>query len=192
MTTTAASYSATLCLGPSGRAVAQEMDPALLAALQHHLNLERAASSTYFAMAIWFGERELRGFSSFFKEEGQSEQEHAGRFADYLIARGQTVELHDLSAPRQDYESAEEIMAASFQLEVDVTSSLQQIYAIAERSADLRTTTFLDPVVEAQVASEHEFAHLFGRVRFAQGQPAAILIIDNELSDGKHSPASLS
>ena len=59
-------------------------------------------------------------------------------------------------------------MAASFQLETDVTSSLQQIYAQAERVADVRTTTVLDGMIDGQLASEHEFAHLLGRVRFAQ------------------------
>jgi len=177
--------------GPAGRAMAQPMEPALVEALQQHITLERAASTAYFAMAIWFSERELRGFRHFFRQEAGSEQEHAARFADYLIARGQTVVLQDLAAPRQSWSSAEEIMAASFQMEADVTSSLQQLYALAERAADVRTTTFLDPTVDAQVAAEDQFAHLLGRVRFAQGQPAAILLIDGELSDGKHERGSL-
>lgn len=177
--------------GPAGRAVAQPMDLALLEALQHHLTMERQVSAAYFAMAIWFAERELRGFSHFFKQEAKSEQEHAATFADYLIARGQTVVLQDLSAPRQAWSSAEEIMAASFQMEADVSTSLQQLYAMAERSSDLRTTVFLDPIVHAQVDAENEFAHLLGRVRFAHSQAAAMLIIDGELSDEKHSPAKL-
>ena len=82
-------------------------------------------------------------------------------------------------------------MAASFQMEADVTTSLQQLYAMAERSSDLRTTVFLDPIVHAQVDAENEFAHLLGRVRFAHSQAAAMLIIDGELSDEKHSPAKL-
>jgi len=183
--------SADVTTGPAGRAVAQPMDLALLEALQHHLTMERQVSAAYFAMAIWFAERELRGFSHFFKQEAKSEQEHAATFADYLIARGQTVVLQDLSAPRQAWASAEEIMAASFQREADVTTSLQQLYAMAERSSDLRTTVFLDPIVHAQVDAENEFAHLLGRVRFAHSQAAAMLIIDGELSDEKHSPAKL-
>jgi ferritin len=183
--------SADVTTGPAGRAVAQPMDLALLEALQHHLTMERQVSAAYFAMAIWFAERELRGFSHFFKQEAKSEQEHAATFADYLIARGQTVVLQDLSAPRQAWSSAEEIMAASFQMEADVTTSLQQLYAMAERSSDLRTTVFLDPIVHAQVDAENEFAHLLGRVRFAHSQAAAMLIIDGELSNEKHSPAKL-
>ncbi|MEX1316870.1 MAG: ferritin, partial [Synechococcaceae cyanobacterium] len=141
--------------------------------------------------AIWFAERELRGFAHFFKHESRDEQEHAGTFADYLIARGQTVVLQDVPAPTQDWQSPEEILAASFQMEADVTSSLQQMYAMAERAGDTRTTVFLDPLVDNQVNSENSFAHVLGRVRFAQNQPAALLIIDGELSDGKHDPAKL-
>jgi ferritin len=171
--------------------MAQPMDGALLDGLQDHLNMERAASAAYFAMAIWSAERELKGFAHFLKSESRAEQEHAGRFADYLIARGQTVDLQDIAAPKQDWVSVEEIMAASFQMETDVTSSLQQLYTQSERVSDVRTTTFLDEVLVGQVASEHEFAHLLGRVRFAQGQPAAVLLIDQELSNGNHEPTSL-
>ena len=182
----------TINTGPAGRAVAQPMDAELLAALQQHLTMERQASAAYFAMAIWFAERELRGFGHFFKHEAHDEQEHAGTVADYLIARGQTVELQDIPAPRQSWASVEEIMAASFAMEADVTASLQQMYAMAERAGDTRTTVFLDPLVDSQVASESTFAHLLGRVRFAQNQPAALLIIDGELSDGKHETTKLS
>ena len=182
---------APVATGPAGRAMAQPMEASLVEALQEHLTMERKASAAYFAMAIWFAERELRGFSHFFKHEGHSEQEHAARFADYLIARGQTVVLQDIPAPRQSWSSPEEILAASFQMEADVTASLQQLYAMAERASDLRTTVFLDPIIDSQVDSENEFAHLLGRVRFAQNQPAAMLIIDGELSDGKHEPAKL-
>lgn len=178
--------------GPTGRAIAQPMEASLLEALQHHLTMERQASATYFGMAIWFAERELRGFAHFFKGESADEQQHAARFADYLIARGQTVILDALVAPYQQWSSPEEILTASFQMEAEVTASLQQMYGMAERCADVRTTTFLDPIVDAQVSSENRFAYLMGRVRFAQHQPAALLLIDGELSENKTDPASLS
>lgn len=192
MTATAAGTPIQVAHGPAGRAMAQPMDLALLEGLQQHLNLERQASAAYFAMAIWFAERELRGFSAYLKQEAASEQEHAGKVADYLIARAQTPTLQDLPAPRQQWSDAEQIFSAVFQMEADVTASLQQLYAMAERAADLRTTVFLDPIIDGQTQSEHEAAHLLGRIRFANHQPAALLIIDGELSDGQHTPASLS
>ena len=177
-----------VAVGPAGRALAQPMDPALLDALQQHLTMERRASAFYFANALWFGERELKGFSKFFHGESQSESTHASSFADYLVARGQTVQLEDIGAPRQSWASFEEVMAASFLLEADVNASLQQLYSLAERSSDTRTTVFLDPIMEGQIESEHEFAHLLGRVRFAGEQAAALLIIDSELASGNNNP----
>ena len=191
MTSSTAKDFISLSTGPAGRAMAHPMDRDLVEAFQQHLTLERKASAAYFAIAIWFAERELRGFSQFFKLEAQNEQLHASTFADYLIARGQTVALDDVLAPRQDWISEEEIMAASFTMEAEVTASLHQLYAMAERATDTRTNVFLDPIIDNQVEAENQFAYLLGRVKYAQSQPSAMLIIDSELNDGNDKPAKL-
>jgi len=177
--------------GPSGRAIAEAIEADLLNAIQDHLNMERQAHASYFAAAIWFAERELRGFSKFFNDESSSEHEHAAHFAEYIIARGQSVMLSAVEAPLQSWTSPADVMGSAFQMEVDVTTSLQQLYAMAERVSDTRTTVFLDPMVEMQTQSEHEFSHLLGRVKLADNQAAALLIIDNELYQGNNKPASL-
>ena len=193
MTFSAASQATnqSVAVGPMGRAMAEAMDPDLLDGLQQHLNMERQAHSAYFAASIWFAERELRGFSRFFQSESANEHSHAGRVGDYLIARGQTIILQALEAPNQTWEAPVDLMATSFLLECDLTTSLQQLYAMAERASDIRTTVFLDPIIEQQLQSEHEFAHLLGRVRFAGHEAAALLIIDNELSQDQHQQPSL-
>ena len=191
LSTSTSRASASIECGPSGRAVAEVIAPDLLNAIQDHLNMERQAHAAYFAAAIWFAERELRGFSRFFRDESSSEHEHAAKFAEYIIARGQSVSLKAVEAPLQIWESPADVMASAFQMEVDVTSSLQQLYSMAERVTDTRTTVFLDPMVEMQTQSEHEFAHLLGRVKFADNQAAALLLIDSELDQGNNKPASL-
>ena len=191
LSTSTSRTSASIEHGPSGRAVAEVIAPDLLNAIQDHLNMERQAHAAYFAAAIWFAERELRGFSRFFRDESSSEHEHAAKFAEYIIARGQSVSLKAVEAPLQIWESPADVMASAFQMEVDVTASLQQLYSMAERVTDTRTTVFLDPMVEMQTQSEHEFAHLLGRVKFGDNQAAALLLIDNELDQGNNKPASL-
>ena len=191
LSTSTSTTSSAIQRGPSGRAIAEAIDTDLLNAIQDHLNMERQAHASYFAAAIWFAERELRGFSRFFRDESASEHEHAAKFAEYIIARGQSVDLKLVEAPLQTWDSPADVMASSFQMEVDVTASLQQLYSMAERVSDTRTTVFLDPMVEMQTQSEHEFAHLLGRVQFADNQAAALLLIDNELDQGNNKPASL-
>jgi len=177
----ATSSSISLNLGPSGRAVAQPIDLDLLEALYQHTSLERVSSAQYLSMSLWCLERELRGFSSFFKKESLLEQEHGFNFAKYIIARGQSVVLDEVTKPIQEWKTIEELVTLSFQMEADVTTSVQQLYSMAERSNDTRTNVFLDPVIDEQIKSEDEMAYLLGKVKFAKNDPSALLIIDNEL-----------
>ena len=169
--------------GPSGRAVAQPMDNSLLDNIFEHLTMERYANVQYFSMYLWFQERDLNGFASHFLSESHGEMEHAQKFADYLIARGQSVKLNELPAPVQTWDSIEDLISYSFNMEADLTSSLQQLYSISERTSDIRSSVFLDPIVEAQINSEDTFAYLSGKVKFSENQPSAILIIDKELNE---------
>ncbi len=177
--------------GPAGRAMAQPMDAGLLEGLQEHLGLERKASAAYWAMALWFAERELRGFAAYLLQESRGEQHHAALVADYLIARGQTVELGDLPAPGQQWSDAEALLADAFRLEADVTTSLQLLYSMAERAGDVRSTVFLDPLIQGQIAAENEAAHLLGRVRFGRLEAASMLLIDGELASAQQPAAAL-
>ena len=167
--------------GPSGRAVAQQMDSGLLDYFFEHLTMERYANIQYFSIYLWFQERDLDGFASYFLKESKGEMDHAQKFADYLIARGQNVKLKELSAPVQTWDSIYDLVSYSFNMEADLTSSLQQLYSISERISDTRTNVFLDPIVEAQTKSEDEFAHILAKVKFANNQPSAILLIDSDL-----------
>ena len=171
-----------LKFGLSGRAIAQDIDKDLLDNLYHHLTMERTASVQYYAISLWFQERDLYGFSSFFLNESKDEMDHAYSFSNYLIARGQRIDLHELVKPVQDWQNIKNVISYAFNMEADLSSSLQQLYSMAERSFDSRTSVFLDPIMETQIKSEDEFAHILGKVRFSDDQPSAILIIDAELS----------
>ena len=180
-----------IATGPAGRAMAEPMSAELIDLVQAHLNMERQSAAAYFAAAVWFAERELAGFARHLRHEAGQEQEHAAKFADYLISRGQTVELDTIEPPRQHWADAEEVIASVFRMEADVTASVLQLYATAERDSDVRSTVFFDGVIDEQRLSEHEAAYLLGRVKFAANQPAALMIIDGELREEEAKPASL-
>jgi hypothetical protein len=45
--------------------------------------------------------------------------------------------------------------------------------------------------VQSQIDAENQAAHLLGRIRFAQGDRAALLVIDGELSADNNQPSSV-
>ena len=191
MTTSTPQASINVPTGPAGRAMAEPMSAELLDLMEAHLNLERQSAADYFAAAIWFAERELVGFAEHLRDEAKQEQEHAAKFADYLITRGQRPVLDTVEPPRQDWADVEQVIANVFRMEADVTASVLQLYSIADKDMDRRTSVFLDPIVDGQRLSEHEAAYLLGRVKFAAGSPAAVMIIDAELREGEAEPAKL-
>ena len=191
MTTSTSQATITVPTGPAGRAMAEPMSAELLDLMEAHLNLERQSAADYFAAAIWFAERELVGFAEHLRDEAKQEQEHAAKFADYLITRGQRPVLDTIEPPRQEWPDVEQVIANVFRMEADVTASVLQLYSIAEKDMDRRTSVFLDPIVDGQRLSEHEAAYLLGRVKFAAGNPAAVMIIDAELREGEAEPAKL-
>ena len=177
--------------GPAGRAMAEPMSAEMLDLMEAHLNLERQSAADYFAAAIWFAERELTGFAEHLRDEAKQEEQHAAKFADYLISRGQRPVLDTIEPPRQQWTGVEQVIANVFRMEADVTASVLQLYNTAEKDIDRRTTVFLDPIVDGQRLSEHEAAYLLGRVKFAADNPAAVMIIDAELKEGEAEPAKL-
>ena len=191
MTNSATQATITIPVGPAGRAMAEPMSSELLDLMEAHLNLERQSAADYFAAAIWFAERELTGFAEHLRDEAKQEQEHAAKFADYLISRGQRPVLDTVEPPRQQWPDVEQVIANVFRMEADVTASVLQLYGTAEQDIDRRTTVFLDAIVDAQRLSEHEAAYLLGRVKFAANNPAAVMIIDAELREGEAEPAKL-
>ena len=191
MTTSTTQATITVPTGPAGRAMAEPMSTEMLDLMEAHLNLERQSAADYFAAAVWFAERELTGFAEHLRDEAKQEQEHAAKFADYLISRGQRPVLDTIEPPRQQWTGVEQVIANVFRMEADVTASVLQLYNTAEKDIDRRTTVFLDPIVDGQRISEHEAAYLLGRVRFAAGNPAAVMIIDAELREDEAEPAKL-
>ena len=191
MTNASTQATITIPTGPAGRAMAEPMSTELLDLMEAHLNLERQSAADYFAAAVWFAERELTGFAEHLRDEAKQEQEHAAKFADYLISRGQRPVLDTVEPPRQQWPDVEQVIANVFRMEADVTASVLQLYGTAEGDDDKRTTVFLDAIVDAQRLSEHEAAYLLGRVKFAAGNPAAVMIIDAELREDEAEPAKL-
>ena len=191
MTNSATQATITIPVGPAGRAMAEPMSGEMLDLMQAHLNLERQSAAAYFAAAVWFAERELVGFAEHMRDEAKQEEQHAAKFADYLISRGQRAVLDTVEPPRQQWPDIEQVIANVFRMEADVTASVLQLYGNAENDQDVRTTVFLDPIVDGQRLSEHEAAYLLGRVKFAANNPAALMIIDAELREGEAEPAKL-
>src|SRR5919109_5119649 len=112
------------------------MNRDLLNGLNEHLKLEFRASHEYLAMSIWLAEHDLPGFAKWMRRQSSDELLHAQRIIDHLVERDQKVSLPGIAAPPDGWASALELCEHVLKNEQEVTSSINNLYAIAEKATD--------------------------------------------------------
>jgi ferritin len=160
------------------------MNSDLLNGLNEHLKLEFRASHEYLAMAIWLAEHDLPGFSKWMRKQSSDELLHAQRIIDHLVERDQKVHLPGVDAPPMDWKSAEALCSHVLKNEQDVTTSINDLYAMAEKAKDRPATVMLQWFVTEQMEEEAAARALLGRIRLAGNSGVGLLMIDQELSSG--------
>jgi ferritin len=161
------------------------MNSDLLNGLNEHLRLEFRAAHEYLAMAIWLAEHDLPGFSKWMRQQSADELMHAQRIIDHLVERDQKVVLPAIDAPPTGWKSAEALCAHVLKNEQEVTASINNLYAMAEKAKDRPTTVMLQWFVTEQMEEEAAARALLGRIRLAGNSGVGLLMIDQELSSGK-------
>ena len=161
------------------------MNSDLLNGLNEHLKLEFRASHEYLAMAIWLAEHDLPGFSKWMRQQSADELMHAQRIIDHLIERDQKVILPAIDAPPSGWKAAEGLCTHVLRNEQEVTASINNLYALAEKAKDRPATVMLQWFVTEQMEEEAAARALLGRIRLAGNSGVGLLMIDQELSSGK-------
>jgi len=156
----------------------------LLKGLNEHLKLEFRASHEYLAMSIWLSENDLPGFSSWMRKQSADELLHAQRIIDHLVERDQTVVLPAIAAPPAEWQTAEALCAHVLQNEREVTASINNLYAIAEKAKDRPGVIMLQWFVNEQMEEEAAARAVLGRIRLAGNTGVGLLMIDQELAGG--------
>ena len=161
------------------------MNSDLLKGLNDHLKLEFRAAHEYLAMSIWLAGHDLPGFSTWMKQQSAGELTHAQRIIDHLIACDQVPVLPAVPAPPKSWKTIEALCAHVLRNEQEVTASINNLYALAEKAKDRATTVMLQWFVTEQIEEEGAARAVLGRIRLAGNTGVGLLMVDQELASGK-------
>ena len=161
------------------------MNTPLLKGLNDHLTLEFRAAHEYLAMSVWLSANDLPGFSAWMKKQSSDELTHAQRIIDHLIDRDQKVALPAIPAPPASWKTPEALCAHVLRNEQEVTGSINNLYAMAEKAKDRPATVMLQWFVTEQMEEEAAARAVLGRIRLAGNTGIGMLMIDQELGTGK-------
>jgi ferritin len=156
----------------------------LTQAINRHLESEFQASHTYLAMSIWLREKDLAGFSQYMHAKSDEERTHAARMIAYLVDCDEEVILPTIQAPPRHWESVQQLFDRVYEMEKEVTASINQLYSLADERSERSAAAMLDWFVEEQIKEEAEARFVRKRLRLAGDNAAALLLLDQQFLEG--------
>lgn len=151
--------------------------------LQAQFNKERMNAQVYQAFANALESENWPGFAAWMRKASADELIHAGKFADYLIARNEIPTSTALEAPpSMDGNNPVPFFQASLELEKANTASILAIEDQSDEEDDEQTDVFLYSwAIEEQTRSERELVDAI--LELKRVGPDGLLILDREYGE---------
>jgi ferritin len=157
------------------------IDDKVCAALNGQLRSEFYSAYLYAAMYSHFESRTLKGFANWMQIQVQEELAHAQKLIEYILERGGEAEFRSIDAPESEWDSPLGVYEAALEHERSVTRAINDLVDIAVAARDHATATMLQWYVTEQVEEEATFDEIVQQLKLADGNGAALLMIDREL-----------
>jgi ferritin len=165
-----------------------KMPDDLAKAFNAQITMELASSVAYLQMSAHFERENLTGMASWMRMQSQEEKEHADRFIDFVLDRGNTVEIGVIDAPPSSFDSVATVFEAALAHERTVTQSIHDLYRLASDQGDLASFPLLQWFINEQNEEEATVETILERIRLAGAESSAVLLLDTELG-GRSSAA---
>lgn len=163
----------------------------LVSLLNQQVNKEWYSAYFYLDIYAYYTDKNLDGFANWFHIQAQEERDHAMLFVQYLLNNGEKVDFQDIKASGFSYEGFREPLTATYEHELTVTASINNIYAEAYSLKDFRTMQFLDWFVKEQGEEEKNSDGLVKRFDLFGNDPKSLYSLDAELGARIYMPPSL-
>jgi ferritin len=130
------------------------MDTTLIKALEKQATHELTASYAYLAMANWCASEDYKGYAAFFNKQAEEEREHAKKFMDHLLDRGELPLLGVIGAPKCQFDSILEVAKLALALEIANSKGIVEAYELSLQVKDYASQSMLLWFIEEQVEEE--------------------------------------
>lgn len=151
--------------------------------LNEQIRVELQSEAYYLGMAAYFEEEDWNGFAHFMKIQAEEEREHAMKFFDFLAEVDGSIAIPERESPKTDYASIREVFETALEQEQHVTEKIHDLVSIARENNDYEADSLLQWFVDEQIEEENLMGDILSRVNRAEGDEAALFLIDEELAE---------
>lgn len=156
--------------------------------INKQINTEFWSAYLYLSMSAHFANESLPGFANWFKVQFQEEQDHALKFMNYLIAKGNKVELMPIEKVDTSWDSVLKAFQDTLEHERVVTSLINNLVSIARKENDYATENMLQWFVNEQVEEEEAAKALLDGLKLIGSNGFGVYTMDKELAQRSYTP----
>lgn len=155
-------------------------------AINNQINAEFWSAYLYLSMSVHFANEGLPGFANWFKVQFQEEQDHALKLINYLISKGNKVDLKPIEKVETSWTSLLSAFADTLAHEKEVTGMINNLVSIARSENDYATENILQWFVSEQVEEEETAQEMIDSLKLIGDNGFGIYTMDKELGSRTH------
>lgn len=161
-------------------------------AINEQINAELWSAYLYLSMSMHCANEGLPGFANWFKIQFQEEQSHAHKLMNYMIAKGNKVELKPIDKVETTWPSVLNLFEETLKHERVVTGLINNLVAIARGENDFASDNFLQWFVNEQVEEEDTAQGIIDALKLIGNNGFGLYTMDKEFSQRVFSPIDIS
>ncbi|MFC2143617.1 ferritin [Candidatus Aenigmatarchaeota archaeon] len=158
------------------------MDKKLLEKLNEQVVHEFYSSYLYLSMAAYFENKSLKGFAHWMRLQAQEENAHAMKIFNFILERGENVELGAIKKPKTSWASTIDVIRETLAHEKSVTGLINSLVEMSKKANDNATQIFLNWFVTEQIEEESNASEILDRLTLVGEKGEGIFMIDRELA----------
>ncbi len=159
------------------------MKGAVRDAISEQIKHEFYSAYLYLSMAGSFEAASLPGFAQWMRKQSEEEREHAMKFFDFLLDRGERVQLQAIDQPPNSFRSPLDTLEQALEHEKEITAHIHKLYGLSVQENDYPAQVLLSWFVAEQVEEEKSASGIVERLRMAGENSTALLLLDNEMGE---------
>lgn len=149
--------------------------------LNAQITLEQYSSNLYLQMSAWCDGKGFAGSAAFLRGHAAEELTHMYKLFDYVLETGAQAQLGSIAAPPADFASLEAVFKMTYEHELKITKSINDVVATALAEQDFSTFQFLQWYVAEQHEEERLFKSILDKIGIIGLDGKGIYFLDKEI-----------
>lgn len=150
-------------------------------ALNEQIRVEAESSQIYLSMASWAEVKGLEGIAQFLYKHSDEERMHMLKIVKFINERGGHAIVSDLTAPKTDFGSFQQLFRELFEHEIMVSECINNLVHITLEEKDYATHNFLQWFVAEQIEEEALARTILDKIDLIGSDKGGLYLFDRDI-----------